>query len=171
MSVYVEGERLFRAARARLARRWEWLMGRRSRKKKQFTSRYITFEFHMLQSAAFHELSGLEVKLLVFLCMKHNGSNNGQIACAVREAAGFLGCTPNTAARCFKGLQARGFAVMVERGAFSVKDRKATLWRLTMYPSLGGEVATRDYARWLAREGERQKQNTVSVSACSGIGN
>jgi hypothetical protein len=141
----------------------------RRRRKKQFTSRFITLEFHVLTSAAFGALTGLEVKLLVFLCMKHNGSNNGQIGCSVRDAADFLRCTPNTAGRCFVGLQAHGFAVIVSKGAFSVKDRKATLWRLTIYPSMGGEPATRDYARWQSGAGHPKKQNTVSIVDTNGI--
>jgi predicted transcriptional regulator of viral defense system len=102
----------------------------------------------MLDRAAFKALSGNEVKLLILVCKKHFGMNNGEIACSVREAAEFIGCTPNTAGKCFAGLQERGFVEVTRKGAFSVKDRKATLWRVTAYPSPGGKPATRDYARW-----------------------
>jgi len=120
----------------------------------------------MLDRPAFRALSGNEVKLLLLLCMKHYGLNNGEIACGVREAAEFVGCTPNTAGKCFQGLQARGFIEATRKGAFSVKDRKATLWRLTFYPSPGGRPATREYARWKAGD---ENQNTVSIRDMNGI--
>ena len=134
----------------------------RARRRIQFLGRFVGLEYLMMDTPAFKALSGNEVKLLLLLCRKHNGENNGQIGCSVREGAAFLGCTANTAGRCFCGLQERGFAVIMSKGAFSVKHRKATLWRLTFYPSLGGKPATRDYARWHPNEANAKKQRTVS---------
>jgi DNA-binding transcriptional regulator YhcF (GntR family) len=65
----------------------------------------------------------------------------------VREAATVLRVTPNTAGKRFKELVDHGFLEATTKGSFSVKFQKATLWRITLYPSRGGKAATREYAR------------------------
>jgi len=144
-------------------------MAKRGKRRAQFKSRFVGIEHLIIESPAFRVLSGLEVKLLVLVCARHNGENNGQIGFSVREAAALLGCTPNTAGKAFRGLCEKGFLAVTSQGAFSVKDRKATLWRITFYPSIGGRVATRDYARWQANGAEHKKQNTVSITDTDGI--
>ena len=106
----------------------------------------------MMGTPAFRALSGESVKLLLFICMRHNGQNNGNIPCSVREAAAALNLNPNTVSKKFHQLVEHGFLVVVNKGAFSVKNRQATLWRITFYPSIGGQPATRDYTRWKAPE-------------------
>ena len=138
---------------------------RRQRRKKQFVSRFVGIEYIILNSPAFGELSGEAIKLLLYVCARHDGENNGTISFSVREAAAKLKCTPNTAGNRFRELIECGFLVPVTKGAFSVKLKAATTWRITFYPSPGGKPATRDYARWQAPE----KQNTVSLGDIAGI--
>ena len=113
-----------------------------SRRRKQFKSRFVGLEHPMIDHPAFAALSGDAVKLLVLVCRRHNGENNGQISYSVREAAAVLRCTPNTAALKFKELVRFGFLAEESKGAFSVKFRKATEWRITFYASPGGRPST-----------------------------
>src|SRR5436190_484681 len=62
---------------------------------------------------------------------------NGKIPCSVREMAKALNVSVATASRAFAQLQDHGFIVLTKRGAFSLKQRHATEWRLTEFPSRG----------------------------------
>jgi hypothetical protein len=54
-----------------------------------------------------------------------------------------------TASRALLRLQDRGFIVAVKKGAFSLKRRHATEWRLTEYPcNATGEGASEDFRHW-----------------------
>jgi hypothetical protein len=60
-------------------------------------------------------------------------------------------------------LQDRGFIVIMKRGAFSLKVRHATEWRLTEFPcDVSKCPATKDFMRW-----HPKKQNTGSVAELS----
>jgi DNA-binding GntR family transcriptional regulator len=67
-----------------------------------------------------------------------------------------------TAARALRSLQEHGFIVEAKRGAFSLKLRHASEWRLTEFGcDVTGALATKEFARW-------QKQNTVSPQNLNG---
>ena len=75
----------------------------------------------------------------------------------MREMQEALGTSKATAHRALKRLEEHGFVVLVEKGAFNMKHRHATTWRLTEFPcDVTGELATKDFMRW-------QNQNTVSA--------
>ena len=83
------------------------------------------------------------------------GSNNGRLPFSVREAATELRIGKSTAARALQALIDRGFIVAMQRGAFSLKKRHATEWRLTEFPSdVDGGLATKDFARWSREKSE-----------------
>jgi DNA-binding transcriptional regulator YhcF (GntR family) len=69
-----------------------------------------------------------------------------------------------TAQRAFKELQDHGFIILAKRGAFSLKCRHATEWRLTEFrDDVTGDMATKDFARWA------KNQNTVSLENSNGF--
>ena len=77
------------------------------------------------------------------------GSNNGRLPYAVREAAVSLRIGKTTAARALKELQDRGFIVPTTKGAFSLKRRHATEWRLTEFPcDVTHALPTKEFSRW-----------------------
>lgn len=138
---------------------------KRAKHAKQFKGRFIMVEHLMMDSPAFQDLSGEAVKVLLFLCKKHNGENNGAIGFTVREAAKVTGTkNNNTGGKRLQELADHGFIVSTFKGAYNIKDRKASLWRITFLPAPGGQPPTRDYARWAPAE----KQNTVSPSDTDG---
>ncbi len=59
--------------------------------------------------------------------------------------------------RALDRLEERGFIVLTKIGAFSMKMRHASEWRLTEFPcDVSGGLATKDFIRW------REKQKPVS---------
>jgi len=91
------------------------------------------------------------------------GSNNGRLSYSLREMARALNVSKMTAQRALQTLRERGFIVETKRGAFSLKERHATEWRLTEFcDDVTGALSTKDFARW-------KKQNTVSRENLNGF--
>lgn len=88
------------------------------------------------------------------------GSNNGRIPYSLMELAQGLHISKATAMRALDRLQDHGFIALTKQGAFSMKVRHATEWRLTEVKcDVTGELATKEFTRWRATV---KKQNTVS---------
>ena len=116
----------------------------------------------MMNTAAWKSLDATARAIYVHMAMRYAGpgSNNGRIPYSVREAAAELGIGKSTAARALRELIDRGFIVTVQRGAFSLKQRHATEWRLTEFPSdIDAGLATKEFMRWSP---ENQKLGTSS---------
>jgi hypothetical protein len=139
------------------------------RRKKQHHGRFIALEHGLMNSPAYQALTGDALKLLLALWKRHNGENNGEISFSTREAAELLRGNKNTAAKRFAELQELGFLAVEQKGAFSVKLKRATLWRITS-ETCKGRPPTRDYQHWrpaptvspAITESRTEKQNTVS---------
>lgn len=144
-------------------------MDPRRRKRGHFAGPFFGIEHGVLRSPAFIHCSGPAWKLLTAVCARHDGSNNGQISFSVREAAQLLNGNKNTAAKQFHELIDLGFLGIGSKGAFSVKYKLATTWRITLFPC-NGQASTRDYQHWRPQpavsptdtEAHDDKQNTVS---------
>jgi hypothetical protein len=88
------------------------------------------------------------------LIRRHNGSNNGRIACGARDMARAVQVADRqTIAEYERELEAKGFIKAVRRGGFSVKvsDRRVTEWALT-WEKIGDELPTKEFARWRPKE-------------------
>jgi hypothetical protein len=96
------------------------------------------------------------------------GSNNGKIVYSVRCASDELGIGKSTADRAIDALQDRGFIVCMKRGAFSLKKRHATEWRLTEFASdVSTDLATKDFMTWTPDKNKSrypQRDRTVPVA-------
>jgi hypothetical protein len=113
----------------------------------------------IIQTAAWKSLNGNQRAIYIELAARYAGpgSNNGKIHYSVREAADSLRIGKSTAARDLRALQERGFIVPMTKGAFSVKVKIATTWRLTEFPcDVTHKSATKDFTRWTP-----EIQNTV----------
>lgn len=108
--------------------------------------------YHWLQdSAAWSSLDANARSTYLELARRYAGpgSNNGRIPYSVREIACCLNIGKGTASRAFQKLTDRGFIVPMRKGAFSLKLRHATEWRLTEFPcDVKGTPATKDFMRW-----------------------
>ena len=124
--------------------------------------RHIRLYHWMTNSPALHDLNAARV-IYCEMAKRYagNGSNNGRIPYSVREAAAELRISPATASRALKSLQRHGFVVAETKGAFSLKKRHATEWRLTEFPcDVTHALPTKDFMRW--HPGQKI-QNTVPV--------
>jgi hypothetical protein len=117
----------------------------------------------MLESPAWQSLDAVARAVYVEIAKRYNGSNNGTINYSVREAASALQIGKSTAHRALLRLQEHGFIVAMTVGAFSLKIRHATEWRMTEHPdNRTGSLSTKDFMRW-----RPEIQNSVPVAGPS----
>jgi hypothetical protein len=127
--------------------------------------RYVAMTHWMMRTEAWRSLNCVARSAYLELATRYAGpgSNNGRIPFSLREMAEALNVSKMTARRALRLLQDRGFIVETKRGAFSLKERNATEWRLTEHgDDVTGALATKDFARW-------RKQNTVSPENPNGF--
>lgn len=117
--------------------------------------RYLALRHYLLRSAAWLDLDCTARCTYIEIARRYTGSNNGRISCSLREIAEALRIGKATAKRALERLQDHGFLVLTERGAFSLKVRHASTWRLTEHKDdVTGALPSKEFARW-------QEQNTV----------
>jgi DNA-binding transcriptional MocR family regulator len=129
----------------------------------------------MMESPAWKSLGGNERALYLEIAARYAGfgSNNGRIGYSVREAATNLNIGTSTAKRALDALQDRGFIVATKKGAFSLKIRNSTEWRLTEFPddTNRGELPTKEFMSWTPDKNKtRYPQRHRSVSVAAPIG-
>lgn len=111
------------------------------------TPPFVMFDHRVIDSLAWIALGGTATKLLLYLARLYNGSNNGELFLGERAAADAIGVRRGAAAAAFDELEAHGFICANRRGAFQVKVKLATSWRLTFHPT-NTAAATHDYRAW-----------------------
>ena len=122
--------------------------------------RFVQLFHWMLDSPAWKDLTAVERAIYLELNKRYTGSNNGKIGYSARQAADELRISKGTAARALRSLQAHGFIVVEKLGAFHLKIRHASEYRLTVYESniaanYADTLATKEFMRW------PEIQNTV----------
>jgi hypothetical protein len=128
-----------------------------------------------MATPAWKSLGAVERAMYIDIAARYAGpgSNNGRIGYSIRCAAKELGIGTSTAKRKLDVLVDRGFIVAMTKGAFSLKARHATEWRLTEFPcDVTGELATKEFMRWTPdknRSRYPQRQQSVSVAATVSI--
>jgi hypothetical protein len=140
--------------------------------------RHVRICHYMMATQAWISLGGIERAMYLDIAARYAGygSNNGKIGYSVREAATNLHVGTSTAKRALDALQDRGFIVAEKRGAFTLKQRHASEWRLTEFASdVSKDIATKDFMTWTPDKNKTrypQRHRTVSVAApigtCSG---
>jgi hypothetical protein len=121
--------------------------------------RHVRIHHWRMQTAAWKALSGDQRAIYIEMAARYRGpgSNNGYIPYSVREAALSLHIGKSSAARDLESLQEKGFIRPTQKGAFSLKVRHATEWRLTEFPcDLTNALPSKEFARWSS-----EIQNTV----------
>jgi len=116
--------------------------------------RHVRLYHYMTDSPAWHDLSAVARAIYCEIAKRYagDGSNNGRIPYSVRQAAAELRISPTTASRGLRELQDHGFIVAVTKGAFSLKKRHATEWRLTEFNcDVTHAIASKDFMRWRSR--------------------
>jgi hypothetical protein len=124
----------------------------RPRKDSKGGARHVRLYHYMLRSPAWQSLTANARAIYVEIAGRYAGpgSNNGRIPYACREASASLKIGQATAIRAIWELEERGFIIAVKRGAFSLKKKHATEWRLTEFPCDVTNTLTgsKEYMRW-----------------------
>jgi len=109
-------------------------LGNKTRRSKRGRSsggpNFIQLFRYVLDSPAYISLSSTARAVLIEVNHAYNGSNNGRIILSERKLAERLGCERKPVRHALRMLIDRGFIEPRVKGAFSVKFRRATEWRL-----------------------------------------
>jgi HTH domain len=127
--------------------------------------RYVALTHWMMRAEAWRSLDCIARCAYIEMAARYAGpgSNNGRLPYSLREMAEKLNVSKPTAQRAFHKLKERGFIVETKHGAFSLKLRHATEWRLTEFgDDVTGKIATKDFANW-------KKQNRVTPENPNGF--
>lgn len=116
--------------------------------------RFVLLPHWVLRSPAWRALSPNAKAVLLHIWERHNGSNNGQIVYAVREATE-IGIRKSQAAVALDELVRLGFLRITVDSAFHVKTKQAREWAITAEP-VGSQPATKEFMRWLPPKFEIQ---------------
>lgn len=116
-----------------------------------FTGRYVAIPHSLIDSEGFRALSGNAVKAYLFVYRRHNGSNNGEIHCSVREVSRGIGVCINTACTALKELQQLGLLRVTHGSSFDTrKTNISNQWSITCeegsaWPALRWKSSSDDY--------------------------
>lgn len=140
-------------------------MADKFRRKKE--PRHVRLYLSMMDTEAWHYLSGNAIKVLLQLVRIDNGSRNGQIAYSYRRAAAETGLSAGTCLRCLKELEDKGFLRCTEKGSFSRKVQHASTWRYTWQAWPEGKMGpSRDFEKWRA-DGKARVRKLKETDAVS----
>ncbi|WP_374656441.1 hypothetical protein [Dongia sp.] len=119
--------------------------------------RFVALKHVMLESLAWRSLSSDAKALLIDVWQRHNGTNNGYIGYAVREAEA-IGIGRNRAMRAFNELVNHGFLKVAKQSSFTTKTKESRTWELTG-EKVGDEKASMDFMRWSAAHGQSHQRD------------
>lgn len=112
---------------------------------------HIRLYHWILRSDGFRALSCAARCVLIEIAYGYHGNNNGRLGLSVRTAAHRCRLARGTASRAFRELQEVGFIECMAKGAFSLKSRHASEWRLTWLPcNVTGDLPRKQFMRWPA---------------------
>lgn len=130
----------------------------RDKRNERATGHYTQMFRSTMQTPAWRALSTTAQALYPWLKLEWGGpnaNNNGKVSLSVREAANRLSVFPDTAARAFHDLQAKGFIVMTAWGSLGCSgEAKAPLYELTeiALPHSDKRDGRKQYLEW--KEGQ-----------------
>ena len=137
--------------------------GRAKRRRRYDGPKFIQLFRYMLDCPAFVSLSPYGRAGLIEVIRGYNGSNNGKIILSVRDLARRLGCHRDTACGALQELVDRGFIEKRIKGAFSVKFKRATQWRLNdRRCNATGVQQSQAFLKWHSPEQPTAKSKTRS---------
>lgn len=98
-------------------------------------SQFATLPYRVIKSRQFRSLNGNDVRILLEICSRHNGFNNGHIPAGLEDLAKTLMMSKSTADRGVKNLQKTRFLICRKKGKFM--GRIASEWEVTFLKSEG----------------------------------
>jgi hypothetical protein len=107
---------------------------------------YIAQDVDMIRSAAYMDLSGNAVKLLIL--MQTHWRMYEPIAYSITEAQKRIGCCRGKAHEAFRELETHGFIKLMLEGHFS--KQLARKWRLT-FREFNDHKSSDEWRHWIAK--------------------
>ena len=127
-------------------------------------SDFVAIERYIMRSLAWRSLTPVARAVYSEVGFHYTGDNNGRIVISVRGMAASLGISKDTAARAMLILEERGFIETVKRGAFNMKQRHASEFRLTAFRcDKTGALPSKKFMKWTP-----EIQNTVRPQGPNG---
>lgn len=141
--------------------------GRKTEKADSRGGGFFLLPHCLLNSEAFRTASPRAIKVLLAICGKHTGFNNGRIAVGYRDLADWLDCQNHAA-------NSEAVGECVARGLLAVAceypkaQRLATEYRLTFVPT-ETTPATNDYLHWKRGDAGTIRKRTIGKSGVATI--
>jgi hypothetical protein len=133
---------------------------RRAKRHRYHLPNFVALFRYMLDCRAFVSLSAWARAALIEVIRGYNGSNNGRIVLSVRNLAKRLGCDKDTANDALQELTDKGFIEPTIKGAFHVKFKRATEWRLNdRRCNATGVPQSQAFLKWRGSDSVRKKQS------------
>ncbi|WP_051540706.1 hypothetical protein [Ahrensia sp. 13_GOM-1096m] len=129
-----------------------------SKYKRKGRSKFIMLEKWFYQSEAW--AAALPSEKAAYLIFKdiYIGTNNGDLDITIRQMADAINVGKNVANKAINGLIEKGFLEVTKRSSFHVKNRTATLYRLTEYAcDVSGNPATKAFMKWRCEEKQQSR--------------
>lgn len=90
---------------------------------------FLILPHKIITSPQFRSLNGSDIKILMELCSRHYGTNNGRIAAGYEDLRKKLMMSKSTVQRSLQNLQDTGFIILRKKGKFM--GRIASEWEIT----------------------------------------
>jgi hypothetical protein len=123
---------------------------------------FVQLYYHMVDSAAWHELSLVARAAYVEVARLYDGLNNGSLAMSARRLAELVPCNKDTAARALTELENAGFLAVMKVGSFTRKERHSSEYRLTCYRcDVTGQPPSKEFdpsKKWKQTRSEKSGQ-------------
>ena len=166
MGFRIAGSQTESRARGPISARELGMKGKANKKgrSKGSLSDFVPLERYIMRSVAWRSLTPVARAVYPEVGFHYTGENNGRIVVSVREIAAVLGISKDTAGRALQVLEERGFIEAVKRGAFTMKQRHASEFRLTAFRcDVTGALPSKKFMQW-----SPQIQNTVRSQGPNG---
>lgn len=125
---------------------------------------FVMLERYIMRSTAWRSLTPVARAVYSEVGYHYTGENNGRIVISVRGIAASLGISKDTAGRALLILEERGFIETVKRGAFNMKLRHASEFRMTAFRcDVTGALPSKKFMRC-----KPEIQNTVRPQGPNG---
>jgi len=141
-------------------------MSDRQRLKKD--PRHVRSYKRQIESAAWRNLSGSAVKVMLAMGLHEMGGNNGTFFFSDRSGAEATGLSRNTVQKAIKELVEHGFIYCSQKGGFSRKTPHAAQYGFTWLPGPKGDhrAPSHAYERW-APDGNTRAQFLTETGSVS----
>jgi hypothetical protein len=129
--------------------------GKTVKRRNRHGPKFVRLFHWMMDTPAWHSLSGWAMAAYLDLARHYNGTNNGELYLSVRKFAEGRECSPATAARVITELVDKGFIEITRNSGFNVKDhkRQARTFRLTVFfCDLTKRPASNTFTKWKSPE-------------------